>query len=93
MSNNVRYRSRLKVRIGKALTNRRTSLTAAFNRRDVIVQSAKPKQPLNEASWLVMSVRGFTTPTASTRVRGILRRAAHLAGLCTRVGCRRTSNG
>ena len=86
VSNNVRYRSRLKVRIGKALTTEETSLTAAFNRRDVIVQSAKPKQPLNEASWLVMSVRGFTTPTEARECGESLRRAAHLAGLCTRVG-------
>ena len=86
VSDNVRYRSRLKVRIGKALTTEETSLTAAFNRRDVRVQSAKRKQPLNEASWLVMSVRGFTTPTEAREYGECLRGAIHLAGLCTRIG-------
>lgn len=86
VENDSRYRSRLKVRIGKALTTEETSLTAAFHQRDVIVQSAKPEQPLNEASWLVMSVRGFTTPTEAREYGERLRSAAHLAGLCTRVG-------
>ena len=35
MSSDARYRSRLKVRIGKGLTTSETSLEAEFNGRDV----------------------------------------------------------
>ena len=86
MSQSVGYRTRLRIRIGKGLTTDNTSLKAAFDGRDVIVQSATPDQPLKEASWLVMSVRGFTTQGEASDYGEDLRRAANIAGLCTLVG-------
>ena len=86
MSVDVGYRTRLKVRIGKGLTTSETSLNAKYNGRDVTVKSAKRDQPLEEASWLVMSTRGFANESEAFEHGEQLRSAAHLAGLCTRVG-------
>ena len=86
MSGDVGYRTRLKVRIGKGLTTSETSLNAKLNGRDVTVKSAKRDQPLEEASWLVMSSRGFANEREAFEHGEQLRSAAHLAGLCTRVG-------
>ena len=86
MSNGVDYRVRLKVRIGKGLTTGETSLSAKFNGREVTVKSAKQDQPLEEASWLVIGTRGFATESEASEYGEDLRRATHLAGLCTLVG-------
>ena len=80
------YRVRLKVRIGKGLTTGETSLSAKFNGREVTVKSAKQDQPLEEASWLVIGARGFATESEASEYGEDLRRATHLAGLCTLVG-------
>ena len=82
----VKYRTRLKVRIGKGLTTSKTSLHAEFNGRDVAVKSAIEDQPLDEASWIVMSSGGFSKESNAVEYGEQLRSVAHLAGLCTRVG-------
>ena len=86
MSAGAAYRTRLKVRIGKGLTTSETSLEAGFNGRDVTVKSAKQDQPLEEASWIVMSSGGFANERKAIEYGEQLRSAAHLAGLCTLVG-------
>ena len=86
MSNSVGYCVRLKVRIGKGLTTDETSLSAKFSGREVTVKSAKQDQPLKEASWLVIGARGFATKSEANEYGEDLRRATHLAGLCTLVG-------
>ena len=86
MSSGVGYRTRLKVRIGKRLTTDGTSVEGEFNGNIFIVKSAKQDQPLNEASWIVIAVRGFSSEISAREYGEHLRRAVHLAGLCTRVG-------
>ena len=86
MSNSVGYRVRLKVRIGKGLTTDETSLSAKFSGREVTVKSVKQDQPLKEASWLVIGARGFAMESEASEYGEDLRRATHLAGLCTLVG-------
>ena len=86
MCSAVDYKVRLKVRIGKGLTTDNTSLSARFNGREVTLKSAKQDQPLKDTSWLVLGVQGFTTECDAFEYGEDLRRAIHLAGLCTRVG-------
>lgn len=86
MSADFGYRTRLKVRIGKSLSTSATSLKAQFSDRDVTVKSNKPDQPLREASWLVIAAHGFDTECKARKFGEKLRRAAHMAGLCTLVG-------
>ena len=86
MSNSVGYRVRLKVRIGKGLTTDETSLSAKVSGREVTVKSVKQDQPLKEASWLVIGARDFATESEASEYGEDLRRATHLAGLCTLVG-------
>ena len=93
MSIGVDYRVRLKVRIGKGLTTGETKLSGEFNGREVTVKSARQDQPLEEASWLVIGARGFATESEAGEYGEDLRRATHLAGLCTRVGVDGKGNG
>ena len=86
MSVGAKYRTRLKVRIGKGLTTSETSLQAKFDGREVTVKSAIEDQPLEEASWLVMSSGGFAKESNAIEYGERLRSVAHLAGLCTLVG-------
>ena len=80
------YRVRLKVRIGRGLTTEEASLAAQVAGREVTVKSANADRALKDASWLALGAGGFATNSEATDYGERLRRAADLAGLCTRVG-------
>lgn len=85
MEKRTGYRLWLKLRVGKALATRETALTASVAGREVTIESGQSK-PLAEASWLLIGCRGFETEDDARDFGEELRRAVHLAGLCTRVG-------
>ena len=80
------YRLWLKLRVGKSLATEESALTASISGRTVTIESESRGQPLSKASWLVMDCRGFETENQAREFGEELRRAAHLAGLCARVG-------
>ena len=80
------YRLWLKLRVGKALATQETALSASVAGRDVMIESERQSQPLSEASWLLIGCRGFRAEHEARDFGEKLRRAAHLAGLCARVG-------
>lgn len=82
----VSYRLWLKLRSAKPLHSEKTSLTATIAGRPVTIESEDRDQPLSKASWLVIGCRGFETEDLARRFGESLRRAVHLAGLCTRMG-------
>ena len=86
MENKIRYRLCLTVRVGKRLSTEETALSASLGGREVTIRSERPSQPLSEASWLLIACRGFETEDDARDFGETLRRAVHLAGLCTRVG-------
>lgn len=82
----MKYRLWLKLRVGRALGTDESTLTALVAGRTVTIESDTKEEPLSEASWLVMGCRGFETKDEAREFGEKLRRAAHLAGLCARVG-------
>lgn len=86
METQTSYRLCLKLRVGKALATEEPSLAASLAGYDVTISSEQHLQPLSEASWLLIECRGFVTEEDARGYGEALRRAAHLAGLCTRVG-------
>ena len=82
----TKYRLWLKVRVGKFLDTPENALTASIAGRTITVESERRQQPLSEASWLVIGCRDFETEDQAREFGEELRRAAHLAGLCTRMG-------
>ncbi len=86
MEKQIRYRLWLKLRVGKALGTEEAVLTASVAGTEVTIQSEKRSQPLSEASWLLIGCRGFEAEDDARGFGERLRRAVHLAGLCTRVG-------
>lgn len=86
MGKKIRYRLWLKLRVGKALGTEKTTLTASVAGREVVIESERESQPLSEASWLLIGCRGFETEDDARGFGEKLRRAAHMAGLCARVG-------
>lgn len=86
MEDDIRYRVWLKLRVGKALATDETVLTASLAGREVTIESERQSQPLSEASWLLIGCRGFDAEDDARDFGEKLRRAVHLAGLCTRVG-------
>ena len=86
MEEKITYRLWLKLRVGKALATEETALTASVAGRTVTIESTSQSEPLSKASWLVMGCRGFETADDARKFGEKLRRAAHLAGLCARVG-------
>ena len=86
MEKKIRYRLRLKLRVGKALATEETVLTASVAGREVTIESERQSQPLSKASWLLIECRGFEAEDDARDFGEKLRRAVHLAGLCARVG-------
>ena len=86
MAGKTKYRLWLKLRAGKALATEESALTASVADRTVVIESNSQSEPLSKASWLVMGCRGFETEDDAREFGEKLRRAAHLAGLCARVG-------
>ena len=80
------YRLWLKLRVGKLLATTESALAASLAGRVITIEPERPSQPLREASWLVMGCRGFESEEQARGFGEELRRAAHLAGLCARVG-------
>ena len=82
----VKFRLWLKFRTGKPLNSEETTLTATVAGRQVVIKSERSEQPLSKTSWLNIGSRGFETEEMARKFGEALRRAVHLAGLCTRVG-------
>ena len=82
----TKYRLYLKLKVGKLLDSKENSVTALAGDRTVTIQSESPPQPISEAPWLVMESGGFETVNQARVFGEELQRAAHLAGLCSRVG-------
>ena len=61
-------------------------MTALVGGRKVTIRSEVSEQPLSEARWLVLESRGFDTEEGAREFGEELQRAAHSAGLCSRVG-------
>ena len=86
MAEKIKYRLWLKLRLGNPLATEESALTASVAGRTVTIESNRQAEPLSKASWLVMGCRGFETEDDAREFGEKLRRAVHLAGLCTRVG-------
>ena len=86
MTKTTKYRLYLKLKIGKLLDSKEKFVTAVVGGRSVKIQSESPPQPLSETPWLVMESGGFETVDQAREFGEELQRAAHLAGLCARVG-------
>ncbi len=84
MESSTGYRLWLKLRVGKTLGTEEAALTASVAGRKVVIESES--QPLKEASWLLIGCRGFEAEDDARDFGEKLRRAAHMAGLCARVG-------
>ena len=82
----IGYRLWLKLRVGKSLATTESKLAASLAGRSVTIESDRRLQPLRDASWLIMGCRGFESAEQAREFGEELRRAAHLAGLCARVG-------
>ena len=81
----TQYRLWLKLRVGKRLETEESTLTGLIVGRTLTIKGDKD-QPLSNASWLIMSCGGFGTETEARAFGDELRRAAHMAGVCSRVG-------
>ena len=86
MAEKTQYRLWLKFRVGKSLNTEDGILTASLAGRTVTIESEDRGKPLSKTSWLVMSCGGFETEDQAREFGEELRRATHLAGLCTRIG-------
>ena len=86
MESKTGYRLWLKLRVGKTLRTEEAALTASVAGREVVIESEGGSQPLKEASWLLIGCRGFEAEDDAREFGEKLRRAAHMAGLCARVG-------
>ena len=86
MESRTGYRLWLKLRVGKTLGTEEAALTASVAGREVVIESDRESQPLKDASWLLIGCRGFEAKDGARDFGEKLRRAAHMAGLCARVG-------
>ncbi len=86
MESSTGYRLWLKLRVGTTLGTEEAALTASVAGREVVIESESRSQPLKEASWLLIGCRGFEAEDEARDFGEKLRRAAHMAGLCARVG-------
>ncbi len=86
MTDEMKYELWLKFRVGKKLGTDESVLTTKIGRKPLSIQSEDESQPLSKAHWLVMNSKGFDTVEAATAFGEDLRRGAHMAGLCARVG-------
>ena len=93
MNTNEPFRVRLKIRIGKGLATGETSLNTEYSNRRITITSGRTKQPLKDTSWIVFNAKGFATDADAKDYGESLRRAVHLAGLCTGVGADGRSSG
>ena len=83
----TQYLMRLKLRVGTRLATKLSALGASILGKTVKIASAdKNDQPLSEAHWVTLSCGGFETESDAASFGEELRRAAHMAGLCSRVG-------
>lgn len=82
----TQYRLRLKLRVGNRLGTEESALTVSIAGKKVTIESEREGRSLSSASWLVVSCGGFGTETEAREFGEALRRAAHMAGLCSRVG-------
>ena len=80
------FRIRLLVRIAKALTSDATTLKVTVMNKEVTVSSQKKAEPLNEATWIVLDVRGFAREDAAREFGSRLRSILQLGGLASRLG-------
>lgn len=86
MNDETKHELWLKFRVGKKLGTDESVLTTTIGRKPLSIQSEDGSQPLSKAHWLVMNCKGFNTVEAATAFGEDLRRGAHMAGLCARVG-------
>ena len=86
MESRTGYRLWLKLRVGKTLGTEEAALTASVAGREVVIESDRGSKPLKEATWLLIGCRGFEAEDDARDFGEKLRRAAHMAGLCARVG-------
>ncbi|MYD16560.1 MAG: hypothetical protein F4W99_05385, partial [Chloroflexi bacterium] len=86
MTSETPYRLWLKVRIGKSLATDEHALRVFLAGREVIMTSDNDSQPLSAAQWLLIQSHGFESDVEARDFGEELRGAAHMVGLCTRVG-------
>ncbi len=86
MAEATEYRLWLKFQVGKLLATTESALEASLAGRTITIEPEKQSQPLRDASWLIMGCRGFESEDQARGFGEELRRAAHLAGLCAKVG-------
>jgi hypothetical protein len=80
------FRIRLRVRIAKALTTEVTSLSVVVANKEVTITSQDREQPLSQAKWIVLGVRGFTAEKEAEEFGTRLCSILQLAALSSRLG-------
>lgn len=86
MDHTTGFRIHFRVRFGKTLSTQNTSLDTYFDGRAITIKSDNDNQPLSEAEWVVLSVRGFSTEAEAQEFGEKLRTAMEIAALSTRLG-------
>ena len=80
------FRVRLRVRIPKALTSEATNINVMVMNKEVTITSQRKDEPLEEAKWIVLDARGFSTEEAAQQFGTRLRSIVRLAALSSRLG-------
>lgn len=86
MSEMGKFRARLRVHVGKALTTDEPSIVARVGGREVAIKSQNKDEPLREAKWIVLTAGGFDTEKDAQTFGEQLRTIVGIAGICTRIG-------
>lgn len=86
MSENEKFRARLRVRLGKALTSDDPVLVAKIGGREVEIKSQTKDETLRNAKWVVFTAGGFESEAAAQAFGEQLRTIAGIVGICTRLG-------
>jgi hypothetical protein len=80
------FRTRLRVRLGKALTSDELVLAARIGGREVEIKSQTKDETLRKAKWVVFTAGGFDSEVEAQAFGEQLRTIAGIVGICTRLG-------
>lgn len=81
-----RFRVRLRVHMGKALTSDEHALLVQIGGRDVQIKSQKKDEILRSTKWIVLTAGGFDSEDEAWSFGEQLKLIVCIVGVCTRIG-------
>src|SRR6185437_10379727 len=86
MNEKEKFRARLRVHLGKALTTDELSLVVRVAGREVEIKSQAKDESLRQTKWIILTAGGFDTEDEARTFGEQLRAIAGIVGVCERIG-------